>query len=181
MIQLRADIAWVRHDDGRAVPLDAAQLAAELRVAAAQAGEADWWLAEAVAAAVQRFVGDEVADRVVAVRDLHTLLVALLITLGYAPVAAVYAGRHLRAEIRLDELAAQSAGGFELAFFRQLDTVLQGANGFVQMRGLRSCVMQLRGARHWSAGCRRLAEEIVGYVRHRLAQQAAPVRLCLGD
>jgi hypothetical protein len=170
MIQIRDDIAWIRRADGRLTTLDADRLTGELTEAAAVAGVADWWLAEAVAAAVQRFVCDEITDRVVDAAELHQLVAVVLLALGHTAVAASYAHRHLRAEIRLDELATRSGCGFELAFFRQLDAALTGVNGFVQIHGLRSCVMQLRGARHWSAGCRQLADEIVGYVRQRLTR-----------
>jgi hypothetical protein len=30
--------------------------------------------------------------------------------------------------------------------------------------------MRLRGARHWSAGCRQLAQEILSHVRQRVVQ-----------
>ena len=182
MIQLREDIAWVRRDDGRLMTLDADRLTGELTEAAAVAGVTDWWLAEAVAAAVRQFVCDEIADRVVEARELHNLVTVVLLALGHTTLAEIYAHRHLHAEIRLNELATESGCGFELAFFRQLDVALDNANGFVQMRGLRSCVMQLRGARHWSAGCRRLAEEIVGHVRERVTRsESRQLRLLMED
>lgn len=186
MIQLREDIAWVRRDDGRLTALDADRLAEELTAAAAVAGQTDWWMADAIATAVQQFVRDELADRVVPARELPNLVAVVLLALGHTAVAAAYTDRQRRAEIRLDDLATQSGGGFELAFYRQLNAVLDAATrerrAFLRMRGLRSCVMRLRGARHWSAGCRQLAEEIVGYVRQRLAHnEPAQLRLLMGD
>jgi hypothetical protein len=53
----------------------------------------------------------------------------------------------------------------------------------MEVDGLRACVMQLRGARRWTAGCREFAEEIVEYVRVRVARvrpaQAASLQLAV--
>jgi len=40
-------------------------------------------------------------------------------------------------------------------------------------------VMQLRGARRWTVGCRELAEEIVDYVRERVARVRPAKAECL--
>jgi hypothetical protein len=53
----------------------------------------------------------------------------------------------------------------------------------VRLCGLRACVMQLRGARRWGAGCRQLAEEIITHVRSRVSglrpEGAEPLRLAV--
>jgi hypothetical protein len=53
------------------------------------------------------------------------------------------------------------------------------------VRGLRSCVMRLHGARHWSNRCRRQAEEIVSHVRRRVEQSrpegASALRLTVAE
>jgi hypothetical protein len=49
----------------------------------------------------------------------------------------------------------------------------------MEVNGLRACVMQLRGGRRWSEGCRRLAEEIVAHVRERVARVRPPQAACL--
>ena len=181
MIQLREDIAWVRQTDDRQQVLLADRLAGGLAAAAARAGHADWWLAEPIAMAIHRFICDEVAGRVVGAEDLCRLVTEALLALGQEDVAMTYRAGCDGTEIRLDQLVTESGGGFELAFFRQLDVALTEATGLVRLRGLRSCVMRLRGTRHWSAGCRQLAEEIIGHIRRRLTQQAKPVQVQMGD
>lgn len=188
MIFARDDIAWVQMADGSLRPLDAEGLARRIGAATARCGRADGWLVEAVAAALHEFVCCGLPYRVIAERELDRLTVLVLATLGYGELAAAYGQHHFSQQIRLDELAVRSGSGFELEFFRQLDVALAAAADSdalaVQMRGLRACVMQLRGARHWSPACRRLAEEIVSHVRHRLAgfdpHRTAAVRLLIG-
>jgi hypothetical protein len=44
----------------------------------------------------------------------------------------------------------------------------------MRIDGLRACVMQLRGARRWTAECRRFAEDIVEHVRGRVVRMRSP-------
>ncbi len=73
---------------------------------------------------------------------------------------------------------ASKNAGFELEFFQELDHALSAAANrrLVAMRidGLRACVMKLRGARRWTAECRRLAEDIVEHVRGRVVRMRSP-------
>jgi hypothetical protein len=171
MIQLSDNVAWVRTDNGRAAPFDVARLSASVMRAAAQAGHGDWWLGEAVAVALEEFVVAHCARQTIAADSLSELVQGVLVSLGYADIAAAYAHRNQHAEVRLDQMTDTPS---ELEFFRRLDAALQAVRdnecASVQIHGLRSCVMRLRGAHYWSAGCRRMAEEILCHVRERVAR-----------
>jgi len=169
---LRCDnLAWVRSDDGRTSPFDAARLAASLLRAAARAGHGDWWLAESVALAMQEFIIAHCPQQTLPAALLSELLEDVLTALGYPDIARAYAQRRRCAELRLDQMTGPLS---ELEFFQRLDAALQVALdsqlASVRLRGLRSCVMRLRGAHYWSASCRRLAEEILCHVRERVAR-----------
>jgi hypothetical protein len=189
MIQAREDIGWVRTEDGGLSPFDESRLSQSVQRAAEAVGHRDWWLAESVAAAIRLYLLESSADRTISLGELASLVFDVLGMLGYAEIAQAYVRRNQRAEIRLDDLAAQSSGGFELQFFRQLDAALLAASdeelSLVQVYGLRSCVMRLRGAHRWGDGCRRFAEDIVNYVRERVSQRrpghAAALRLAVVD
>jgi len=103
--------------------------------------------------------------------------------LGYDWISEAYAGDTNRVAIHLNELVWRATAGYELEFFQQLDHALGAAANrrLVVMRidGLRACVMQLRGARRWTAECRRLAEEIVEHVRGRVARMRSPQAVSL--
>jgi hypothetical protein len=49
----------------------------------------------------------------------------------------------------------------------------------VRFRGLRSCVMQLAGARRWTARCQTLEEQVVAYLRGCLTAEAGQAQLSL--
>jgi hypothetical protein len=170
MILLSDNVAWVKMKDGVCVSLDTVRLSDSILRAATLAGHGDWWLAEAVAEAVREFVCVQCDRRTVPVGELSDLVAGVLGSLGYTLIAEAYRRRCEYVEIRLDCIT----GASELEFFCRLDSALRVADkselALVEVRGLRSCVMRLRGARHWSNGCRLLAQEIVGHVRERVAQ-----------
>ena len=178
MIQPREDIAWVRAKDGRLTPFDADRLARSIQLACEFAGHSDDLLAESVASAVHGFTCECDA---LAAAEIAQIVHDVLTMLTCSDVARAYARRGEWLEIQLDEIA-----GFELEFYRRLDTTLRTASSKEEMavmhlRGLRACVMRLRGTRRWGDSCRLLADEIVDFVRGRVArtrtETAAMLRL----
>ena len=178
MIQRCEDICWVQAADGRSVPFDGARLVRSIRRAAETAGHADWWPGDAVGEAVFRAIHEYFPRQTIATTELAGVVVKMLTMVGFADIASAYQRRAQYAEIRLDQMTAPASAVTELGFFQQLDAALRvtarAELASVHVRGLRSCVMQLRGARHWTEGCRRLAEEIVRHVRDRVARTRPP-------
>lgn len=188
MIQLLEDMVWVKFEDGHMAPFDEQRLALSIQDVAERAGHSDWWLAESVAAAVHAYAVKCRSDSVIPSREIVEIVVAVLATLGFEKISEAYAGHEHCAAIHLNDLAAKmGAAAFELEFFRQLDHELKAASdhrlSVIEVDGLRACVMQLRGARRWNSGCRKLAEEIVEYVRERVARvrpaKAADLKLAV--
>ena len=81
-------------------------------------------------------------------------------------------------EADLQQLAADAGTAFELTFFPRLrDEMrarLQQSPHLLRFRGLRNCVMQLTGARRWSARCQDLQEQIVAFLRNCLSAEPHP-------
>ena len=79
------------------------------------------------------------------------------------------------AKISLDHMAEED---FELGFYQRLAAALRAAAAedleSLHLSGLRACVMRLRGAKRWGASCRSLADDIVRFVRSRIAQDRTP-------
>jgi len=178
MIQLQTDVLWVRAKDGRLSPFDERRLALSIQKVAENIGHSDWWLAESIAAAVHAFAVKSRSDQIIPSKEIAEIVTTVLATLGYDWISEAYAADANRVAIHLNELAWRTNAGFELEFFQQLDHALRAAANrrLVAMRidGLRACVMQLRGAQRWTAGCRRLAEDIVEHVRGRVARVRSP-------
>jgi hypothetical protein len=72
-------------------------------------------------------------------------------------------------ETDLLRLAAETGGGFELAFFsrlrRQVEAGVGQSPSLLRFTGLRSCAKQLAGARRWSFRCQQLSDQIADYLR----------------
>lgn len=172
MIQPACHLVWVRAADGRLTPFDPERLAGSLQAALAGAGATDPLLAESVASAIHRYALEGRSAPTLSVREIEHLVATALTCLGLEPLARAYARRNQRTEIHLDEMAAAAA--LELRFYQQLAQRLAATAdrqlALVQVRGLRACVMRLAGARRWHRGCRRLAEDIVAYIRARCRQ-----------
>ena len=175
MIQSREDIAWVRGPDGRQTPFDVSRLEQSIQVACEFTGHADQLLAESVAAAVYHYTCLCETDRTIAAAEIARIVLSVLTELTCDDVARAYSRRGEWTEIRLDELAARANPVLELEFYRQLDAALRAASGaeemaMVHLRGLRACVMRLRGAHRWGRGCRALADDIVDFIRMRVVR-----------
>ena len=172
MIQLSENIAWVEAIDGSRTPFDEERLAESIERAAALVNDEQACLAESIAAAIHLFACECARSQTISCQEVDEMVTEVLATLGHPNASRAYARRAERSEIRLDEMALRG-GGFELGFYRLLDFALQVAGdedlSLVRLHGLRSCVMQLLGARRWGPGCRQLAEEIVTHVRTRIS------------
>lgn len=183
MIQLHGDMAWVRFADGRLTPFDEQRLARSIQRVAEQTGSLDWWLAESIAAAVHVYAVKSRTDGIIQSGEIVEIVAAVLSTLGYERISLAFGGNANRVAIHLDELTGRTEAAFELEFFQRLDRALGVAANrrrlVMEVNGLRPCVMQLRGARRWTAGCRKLAEEIVEHVRERVARVRPEQAACL--
>ena len=178
MIRAIDDIAWVRFGDGHLAPFDEHRLALSIQNVAEGVGQPDWWLAESIAAAVHVYATRCRKDGVILSSEISEIVASVLSMLGFEEISAAYAKDERRTAIHLGDLSARVGAAFELEFFQQLDRALGVvANrrlAVLQVDGLRVCVMQLRGAQRWTASCRKFAEEIVGYVRDRVARLRPP-------
>ena len=174
MIRANDDIAWVKFADGHLAPFDEHRLALSIQHVAERVGQADWWLAESIAAAVHVYATRCRKNGVIPSSEISEIVASVLSMLGFEELSAAYAKDERRMAIHLSDLAKRVGTAFELEFFRQLDRALGVAANrrlsVLQVDGLRACVMQLRGAQRWTAGCRTFAEEIVDYVRERVAR-----------
>lgn len=174
MIQRRHGIVWVRQADGTTAPFDPSRLTDSIDRAAALAGHHELALGESLAAAVEMFALRITPQPVVSADDIAQFVETVLNSIGYTTIATMYGHRSRHVEIRLDDVAACVATGFELGFYQRLDEALDVASDtrktLIQLRGLRSCVLKLRGAHRWSGDCVRLADEIVHHVRARTAR-----------
>ena len=93
--------------------------------------------------------------------------------IGYAEVAAHFETGPAPARISLLELAKKAGTGYELAFFellaRGMQNLVASRASYFEFCELEDGVKELKGRKVWARDCQALREEIVTFLRGRLA------------
>jgi hypothetical protein len=180
MIALASDCLVFHLANGESVPLSAEMISIEL-----MGDTAEWFDAEFVrhaANAVFHYFKQDLERQAVTVGEFAGALEKVL--RGFRPPSpAPGPATPGVAESDLGVLARESGEGRELFFFPRLREELRHkmrqSPRVVRFRGLRSCVMQLAGARRWTARCQTLEEQVVAYLRGCLTAEAGQTHLSL--
>jgi len=143
-------------------------LALSLVEAALQAGHGDnWFHAQGVAKSVALHLELDFDGTVVTLAQITALAKNAVSAIGYKDIARRL---HLAAppmRISLDDVARDAGQSYELRFFDILRTRLQqaAANRRVEIHNVRDGILRLGRSRKWSARCKRMLAEIVGFVQ----------------
>ena len=179
MIAPRDEMPLVQFEGGEVSAFDAGWLTRRLVHAAEKAGYPQWWLAEHVAASVSNYLRYRFDGNVLTAPRLADAVNAALQVIGYAEVASHFDPGPAPARISLLELAKKAGSGYELAFFellaRSMQQLLAARAAFFELYDLELCVKELRARKIWASDCRALREEIVTFLRNRLAAAGHPV------
>ena len=180
MIALASDCLLFQLASGESVPLSAEMISIELMGDAAQ-----WFDSEFVhhaANAVFHYFKQDLGRQAVTAGEFAGALEKVL--RGFKPPSpGPDPSAPGVAESDLSRLARESGEGRELFFFPRLREELRHkmrqTQRVVRFRGLRSCVMQLAGARRWTARCQNLEEQIVAFLRGCLTAEAGQTQFSL--
>jgi hypothetical protein len=173
MIALASNCLLFQLASGESVPLSAEMISVELM------GETVAWydpeFVRHVADAVFHYFRQDLGLKTVTVAEFAGALEKVLRAFRPPPRQAAAAAA-AEMESDLCRLAHESGEGRELFFCPRLRAELrhqmQRAPRVLRFRGLRRCVMELAGARRWTARCRNLEEQIVAYLRGCLTAEA---------
>ena len=173
MIALIDGMPLIELEDGDVVAFDRAWLLRTVARAAGRAGYQKWWLAEHVVGSVSAYLSLRFSGSIVTLEQLHIAIRSALETIGYAEVAPHLELGAPGAALSLEGLAREVGSGYELLFFRLLDRRLQAylARGttFFELVDLAPCVKLLQARKVWTRQCETLRDEIVAFVRNRIA------------
>ncbi len=172
MIAFKNNLPLVRFDDGHIMDFEARWLSEGLARAANRAGYQKWWLAQHVTETVVTYLRNDFDAPVVALPQLCTTVQSVLQVIGYADVATHFEPLPPPFRLSLATLARQAGAGYELLFFRllqtQLRTIADSPSLHVELFDLQPCVKLLRSAKNWRSDCTGLRAEIVRFVREEL-------------
>lgn len=173
MVAFKEEFPYLRCDSGQLFAFDRDWLHAALTRAADQAGYPHWWLTEHVTESIAFYLRLRNDEPVVAFSQLSQTVRYVLKVIGYHEIVPYFTPTPPPISIVLIELAQEAGAGYELAFFDLLEkriTALLGAQvSTFHLCGLHVCVKYLRGTKVWTRACDSLGEEVVCFIREKLA------------
>jgi hypothetical protein len=168
MITLAKDCLIFHLSNGEAVPFSAEMISVELT------GETAHWfgpeIASHAAKAVFHYFKVELRRQSVTAEEFAQAMEKVLrgFKLSAAKETRSKSERQVT-ESDLGQLAQEAGNGCELLFYprlrKEFRQCVQQGRSVVRFCGLRSCVKQMTGARRWTARCRAVEEQIVGFLR----------------
>ncbi len=176
MVAFKEEFPYLRCDSGQLFEFDRTWLHAAITRAADQAGYPSWWLTDHVTESIAFYLRLRNDEPVVAFSQLSQTVRYVLKVIGYKEIVPYFTPAPPPISISLLEIAQQAGAGYELAFFDQLEkrisTLLSIGTDSLRLCGLHACVKHLQGSKGWTRGCDRLREEVVCFVREKLAAHA---------
>ena len=173
MVAFKEEFPYLRCESGQLFEFDRAWLHAEITRAADQAGYPSWWLTDHVTESIAFYLRLRNDETAVAFSQLSQTVRYVLRVIGYKEIVPYFTPAPPPVTISLFEIAQHAGAGYELAFFDALEKRMQALAGLgidnLRFCALQACVKHLQGAKAWSRGCDRLREEVVCFVRERLA------------
>ncbi|MDQ6810201.1 MAG: hypothetical protein M3Z64_12385, partial [Verrucomicrobiota bacterium] len=97
----------------------------------------------------------------------------VLKVIGYKEIVPYFSPAPPPISFSLFDIAQEAGGGYELAFFDALEkriaTIVSTGADSLHLCGLQACVKQMRGTKTWTRACDVFREEVVCFVREKLA------------
>lgn len=176
MVSFKEEFPYLRCDSGQLFEFDRAWLHAAITRAADQAGYPSWWLTDHVTESIAFYLRLRNDEPVVAFSQFSQTVRYVLKVIGYKEIVPYFTPAPPPISFSLLEIAWEAGAGYELAFFDALEKRINALVGVgadcLDLRGLVACVKHLQGAKAWTRGCDTLREEVVCFVREKLASTA---------
>ncbi len=181
MVAFKEEFPYLRCESGQLFEFDRAWLHAAINRAADQAGYPSWWLTEHVTESIAFYLRLRTDENVVAFSQLSQTVRYVLKVIGYKEIIPYFSPAPPPISVSLLEIAYEAGTGYELAFFdlleKRIHLLVESGVDNLRLCSLAHSVKHLRGTRVWTRNCDPLREEIVCFIRDRLAATTAVERL----
>jgi hypothetical protein len=176
MVAFKEEFPYLRSDSGQLFEFDRKWLHAAITRAADQAGYPSWWLTDHITESIAFYLRLRNDEPVVAFSQLSQTVRYVLKVIGYKEIVPYFTPIPPPISISLFEIAKEAGTGYELAFFDRLEkrisAIVETKTDSLHLCGLQAGVKHLRGTKVWTRACDALREEIVCFVREKLAARA---------
>jgi hypothetical protein len=173
MVAFKEEFPYLRTDSGQLFEFNRDWLHAAITRAADEAGYPSWWLTDHLTESIAFYLRLRNDENVVAFSQLSQTVRYVLKVIGYKEIVPHFAPTPPPISISLLDIAHEAGTGYELAFFdlleKRINTLIETRVDNLQLCSLQSCVKHLRGVKTWTRACDALREEIVCFVREKLA------------
>lgn len=177
MVAFKEEFPYLRCDTGQLFEFNQQWLRSAITNAADQAGYPSWWLTDHITESITFYLRLRNDEPVVPISQLSQTVRYVLKVIGYKEIIPYFSPTPPPICISLMDVAHEAGAGYELAFFdgleKRIDALVGTGTDNLQLCGLQACVKHLRGAKAWTRACDALREEVVCFVREKLAANPA--------
>jgi hypothetical protein len=181
MVAFKEEFPYLRFESGQLFEFSRDWLHAAITRAADKAGYPSWWLTDHVTESIAFYLRLRTDESVVAFSQLSQTVRYVLRVIGYKEIVPYFAPGPPPISISLVDLAVEAGTGYELAFFDLLEKRIQALVGTgtdtLHLCSLHAAVKHLHGTKVWTRACDSLREEVVCFVREKLAGSGGLGRL----
>src|SRR6266436_2384279 len=181
MVAFKEEFPYLRTNSGQLFEFSRDWLHAAITRAADEAGYPSWWLTDHVTESIAFYLHLRNDENVVTFNQLSQTVQYVLKAIGYKEIVPHFAPSPPPISISLLDIAHHAGTGYELAFFdlleKRISSLIETGADDLRLCSLQSCVKHLRGVKTWTRACDALREEIVCFVRERLAFATGRARL----
>jgi hypothetical protein len=181
MVAFKEEFPYLRTTSGQLFEFNRDWLHAAITRAADEAGYPGWWLTDHVTESIAFYLHLRNDENVVAFSQLSQTVRDVLAAIGYKEIGPHFTPAPPPVSVSLLDIAHCAGAGYELAFFglleRRIDALIEAGADNLQLSSLQFCVKHLRGTKTWTRACDVLREEIVCFVREKLAFTTDRARL----
>ncbi|MDQ3315240.1 MAG: hypothetical protein M3505_11540 [Verrucomicrobiota bacterium] len=176
MVAFKEEFPYLRCDSGQLFEFNQQWLHAAITRAAAEAGYPKWWLTDHITESIAFYLRLRNDEPVVPFHQLSQTVRYVLNVIGYNEIVPYFSPSPPPISFSLLDIAQEAGAGYELAFFDRLEkritALVETGTDSLQLVGLQACVKHLQGAKAWTRACDALREEVICFVREKLASNA---------
>jgi hypothetical protein len=181
MVAFKEEFPYLRTTSGQLFEFDRDWLQAAITRAADQAGYPGWWLTDHITESIAFYLRLRNDENVVAFNQLSQTVRDVLEAIGYKDIGPHFTPAPPPICISLLDIAHCAGASYELAFFalleKRISALIEAGADNLRLSSLQPCVKHLRGTKTWTRACDALREEIVCFVREKLAFASDRARL----
>src|SRR5213592_5161322 len=181
MVAFKEEFPYLRTNSGQLFEFSRDWLHAAITRAADEAGYPSWWLTDHVTESIAFYLHLRNDENVVAFNQLSQTVRDVLEAIGYKEIGPHFTPAPPPICISLLDIAHTAGASYELAFFalleKRISALIEAGADNLRLSSLQFCVKHLRGTKTWTRGCDALREEIVCFVREKLAVSTDRARL----